>query len=193
MHARHIGASCSLGWRLMVPSSRILQDCHRLIDITSHLDPSAYHLPSIANEHGTSCLALPEHPKCFPITQFDHGSTSADPDTPEVAPYKDKPIRQVIKQQPLVSGARSIMLRWPDGMQHAVFFTDQVCHDVQTGRPEFTWHVERLGVQPAQCENPPAGLFRSVEFMNLEKYNAFSRRMRGQEGGATKAWWRGML
>ncbi|KAL8725265.1 MAG: hypothetical protein Q9166_007467 [cf. Caloplaca sp. 2 TL-2023] len=112
-------------------------------------------------------------------------------DLPELSSYKDKLIRQAQEQQILNSGARSVT--WPDEMQYTVFFTDEVCHGIQTGRPEFTWHVERFGVQIAQCESSPTGLFRSVEFMTPEEYDAFSRRMRGQDGETINAQWRGIL
>ncbi|KAL8763979.1 MAG: hypothetical protein Q9194_007215 [Teloschistes cf. exilis] len=84
-------------------------------------------------------------------------------------------------------------LRWPDGIQHAVFYTDDVCHNVQVGRPEFTWHVERLGTQAVQCESPPAGLFKSVEFMEAEEYEEFSKRMRGQDAPGSEARWRSII
>ncbi|KAL8995608.1 MAG: hypothetical protein Q9169_004682 [Polycauliona sp. 2 TL-2023] len=125
--------------------------------------------------------------KCFPISHPDDDMLSADAPVSEASPYKEKPIRQAQEQQLLVRGARSISLRWPDEMQHAVFFTDGVCNAIQTGRPEFTWHVERLGTHIAQCESPPAGLFRSVEFMTPKEYAAFSRRMRSPDGEMAKA------
>lgn len=42
------------------------------------------------------------------------------------------------------------MLRWPDGMQHAVFFVDAGCKVVGSGESE-GWHVERLGTTREGC------------------------------------------
>ncbi|KAL8946191.1 MAG: hypothetical protein Q9222_007382 [Ikaeria aurantiellina] len=159
-----------------------------------HLDPTGSDLTLSTSEEGIiSCSPVQHNAKCFPIWQTGDDSMEAQTDSRDPTPYKAKPIRQAPEQQTLSSGARSIGLRWPNDMQHAVFYTDQACHNVDTGRPEVTWHVERFGSQVAQCESPPAGLFRSVEFMGSEEYEAFSRKMRGQDGTDTKAKWKGVL
>lgn len=77
-------------------------------------------------------------------------------------------------------------------MQHAVFFTNGACRDAR-GRLEFTWHVERLGTQTAQCESLPAGLFKLVEYMAPSEYETFSRKMREHDGAVAEARWRGIL
>lgn len=158
-----------------------------------HLDPTGSHLQAADFEHGISCLAAPHNTKCFPISNSDGSSLDSTLRETEVQKYKEKPIRQAPEQQILSSGPRSITLRWPDAMQHALFFTDEVCHDIEAGRPEFTWHVERLQTQVAQCESPPAGLFKSVEFMSQWDYDAFSSRMRRQDGEKSRTPWRGIV
>ena len=144
------------------------------------------------SQQGFSCSALPQNPRCFPISQPESAPSDPEIEPRDEIPYKSRPIRQAPIQQTLASGPRSITLRWPDEMQHAVFFTDQSCHE-EIGRPEVTWHVERLGIGAAQCESPPAGLFKSVEFMKPGEYEAFSRKMREQDGTEARARWRGIL
>ncbi|KAI4157535.1 MAG: hypothetical protein LQ342_008203 [Letrouitia transgressa] len=140
-----------------------------------------------------SCTSTPHNTKCFPIALHSQSSYNTKLELRDTKAYKNRPIRQAPEQQILGDGARSISLRWPDEMRHAVFFTDEACHDVQSGRPEFTWHVQRTRTQVAQCESPPAGLFKSVEFMRQEEYEIFSRRMRGQDEGVEKTKWRGVF
>ncbi|KAL8721463.1 MAG: hypothetical protein Q9225_001875 [Loekoesia sp. 1 TL-2023] len=150
-----------------------------------HLELAGSELTLAESEQGLSCPAIQQNSKCFPIWQAGDDTSDVDLEPRYVTPYKNKPIRQAPEQQTLAAGARSISLRWPDEMQHAVFYTDKACHDVRVGRPEFTWHVERFATQIAQCESPPAGLFKSVEFMNQGEYEAFSRKMRGQDREVT--------
>ncbi|KAI4180936.1 MAG: hypothetical protein L6R41_006927 [Letrouitia leprolyta] len=157
-----------------------------------HIEPIDSKPGPIESEEGISCPAIQKNAKCFRIWQGDDESSEPNHEPRDTTPYKARPIRQAPEQQTLAVGARSISLRWPDRMQHAVFFSDEECHGAGAGRPEFTWHVERLEAQVAQCESPPAGLFRSVEFMKQGDYDAFSRKMRGQDGQVTKAPWKGI-
>ncbi|KAL8731062.1 MAG: hypothetical protein Q9181_004449 [Wetmoreana brouardii] len=159
--------------------------CGRLTNLYSHLESASTDSPVQTSEQGLSCPAVSHNSRCFPIWQSSNEPSDSALEPRDLTPYKVRPVRQAPIQQTFALGPRSITLRWPDDMQHAVFFTDETCHDVQVGRPEFTWHVERLGIQIAQCESPPAGLFRSVEFMRSEEYEAFSRRMRRQDGLST--------
>ncbi|KAL9577954.1 MAG: hypothetical protein Q9203_007270 [Teloschistes exilis] len=159
----------------------------------AHIDSTSSDLAPVSAEAGMSCPAVSHNSKCFPIWQRDAESFDSAFGSRDETPYKTRPIRQAPVQQTLTLGPRSISLRWPDGIQHAVFYTDDVCHNVQVGRPEFTWHVERLGTQAVQCESPPAGLFKSVEFMEAEEYEEFSKRMRGQDAPGSKARWRSII
>lgn len=159
----------------------------------SHLETIGSELSLPKLKQGHSCPATSHSTKCFPIWQPDDAPSVKGLRQRKVTPYKAKPIRQAPEQQTVIAGPRSVSLRWPDEMQHAVFFTDDACNDMQKGRPEYSWHVERFETQVVHCESPPAGLFRSVEYMRQEEYEAFSRRMRGQVDDATKIKWRGLL
>ncbi|KAL8746364.1 MAG: hypothetical protein Q9190_001606 [Brigantiaea leucoxantha] len=143
--------------------------------------------------HPLSCSSTPQNTKCYPISKHQAPLEETDLELQDTDSYKNRPVRQAPEQQILSTGARSISLRWPEGMQHAVFFTDEACHSVGSGRPEYTWHVQRIDQQAVQCESPPAGLFKSVEFMRQHEYDTFSRRMRGQVDGFKKARWRDLL
>ncbi|KAI4208438.1 MAG: hypothetical protein LQ349_009722, partial [Xanthoria aureola] len=184
-HAKYPAASCSHD--VSAPIVAWVGDsCHL------HLDPTGSHLQAADFEHGISCLAAPYNTKGFPISSSDGSSLDSALTEIEVPKYKERPIRQAQEQQILSSGPRSITLRWPDPTQHALFFIDEVCHHIEAGRPEFTWHVEGLQTQVAPCESPPAGLFRSVEFLNQWDYDVFSSRMRRQDGETSRTRWRGI-
>lgn len=56
------------------------------------------------------------------MTQFRNPLLDSSIESQDTTPYKDRPVRQAPEQQTRIAGARSVSLRWPDGMQHAVFF-----------------------------------------------------------------------
>jgi hypothetical protein len=86
-----------------------------------------------------------------------------------------------------------VTLSWPDGMKHAIFFTDDACQELSIRRPGVSWHVERHETQSKQCEDFPEGLFKSIEFMRQDEYEIFSKRMQGEDDGVGGATWRGIF
>ena len=88
--------------------------------------------------------------------------------------------------------ASSVTLRWPDAMQHAIFYTDAGCESIAEAEMEATWHVERLGTTSEQCVNVPQGRWRSIEFMRGDEWVFWQKRRIGEENGV--GWgWRGVL
>ncbi len=108
--------------------------------------------------------------------------------------YKTQPfLRTSTVQVSLGFQALSVTLSWPDGMKHAIFFTDDACQELSIRRPGVSWHVERHETQSKQCEDFPEGLFKSIEFMRQDEYEIFSKRMQGEDDGVGGATWRGIF
>jgi len=96
-----------------------------------------------------SPLSCPRHPnnsKCYPIweTELSDEEKSESRDPSSLLDYKIQPILRTSSQHPFLGfKARSVTLSWPDGMKHAIFFTDDSCQELLIRRPDVLWHVER--------------------------------------------------
>ena len=92
----------------------------------------------------------------------------------------------------LGSDALSVTLRWPDAMQHAIFYFDAGCKSIAEAEIEATWHVERVGTTGEQCVSVPQGKWKSIEFMRGDEWFFWERRRKGEVDGV--GWgWRGVL
>ncbi|KAM0800227.1 hypothetical protein BDR22DRAFT_908707 [Usnea florida] len=150
-----------------------------------------------------SCPSTPRNNKCFPITE--KLSTAADPATlpSKWADLSDQEALPEWQQQELRrklspssrrrqrSGslpsssspttinykARSVSLRWPDEMTHAVFFLDDGCEYLDDWRQGEVSHVARRTGSGEQCVAVGLGGFwGSVEFMREEEWVAWRER-----------------
>lgn len=146
-----------------------------------------------------SPLSCPRHPnnsKCYPIweTELSDEEKSESRDPSSLLDYKIQPILRTSSQHPFLGfKVRSVTLSWPDGMKHAIFFTDDSCQELSIRRPDVLWHVERYETQSKQCQSIPEGLFKSIEFMRQDEYEIFMKRMQGKDDGIGGASWRGIF
>ena len=68
---------------------------------------------------------------------------------------------------PSAYNAKSVTLKWPDRMRHAVFYTDDRCQVTDAESGEIVgWHVEREGLRGEDCVGvEQQGWWGSVELM----------------------------
>lgn len=81
-------------------------------------------------------------------------------------------------------------------MQHAVFYIDAGCQDVEQelAAEGQVWHVERVGTTREQCVAlPHERRWASVEFMRGDEWSVFDLRRRGEDDGVGGWGWRGLL
>ncbi|KAL8937049.1 MAG: hypothetical protein Q9211_003887 [Gyalolechia sp. 1 TL-2023] len=177
-----------------------------------HLGPMVPEPVLPESDQGLSCPAVQQNMKCFPIWQGGDRSSEANHEQRDEldqslfdgqircnTPYslrtknamalgwgdQNLPVRQFL-EDPLPEAPHTTFCKKCLRPVHA--FDEEML----TLKPA-EGHVERFETQIVQCESPPAGLFKSVEFMKQGEYDAFSRRMRRQDGQASESPWRGIL
>ncbi|KAL2047691.1 hypothetical protein N7G274_000733 [Stereocaulon virgatum] len=162
---------------------------------------------STTTAYPLSCPPLIANSKCFPITEPlavpdtpDSGSESSPDPNPNPDPDPEAQAQLELRRRthdpaapsPTAYVARSVSLKWPDRMTHALFFDDRECQTMDTG--VHAWHVERAGLRAEQCVDLSEleGRFGSVEFMRREEWEVWTERRRGRDGDG--GWgWKGLL
>ena len=145
-----------------------------------------------------SCPSTPRNNKCFPITETI--STAPNPATApskwvdlseqsalsewrktELRSRESSSSRRRRRISPSSSPtttkykARSVSLRWPDEMTHAVFYVDEGCEYVDDWRQGEVSHVARRDGKGEQCVKIwNEGVWGSVEFMRDGVWDAWS-------------------
>ena len=144
-----------------------------------------------------SCPSTPRNKKCFPISETI--STAADPATrpSKWADLSDQSALSEWRKMELRSRdssssrrrrrspsssptttrykARSVSLKWPDEMTHAVFYVDEGCEYVDDWRQGEVSYVARQDEVVEQCVKIwNEGVWGSVEFMSECEWEAWS-------------------
>ena len=153
-----------------------------------------------------SCPATSLNTKCFPITEDPsqwEGTLSPslfDSDHDQQVQLELRRLRRrntIPDSPPSAYNPRSVTLKWPDRMRHAVFYTDDRCQVTDTGSGGIVgWHVEREGLRSEECVAvKQEGRWGSVEFMREEEWAVWDKRRRGvNDGIGSRRWgWRGLL
>lgn len=175
------------------------------------LSASAADIPNISTlssstPYPLSCPATSLNTKCFPITEDpSHWEEILSPFI--VDSEHDQQVQLELRRAkkrsttpnstPSAYNARSVTLKWPDRMRHAVFYTDDRCQITDTENGEIVgWHVEREGLRGEECVGvEQQGRWGSVEFMREDEWAVWDRRRRGVDDGVgSGGWgWRGLL
>lgn len=169
-------------------------------------DPTFFTLP---NPYLLSCPPTKLNTKCFPIWEESSDSSAThweelngpkfSTDQQQDTQSELRRRRRIISTDPSspipTTGyeARSVNLKWPDRMMHAIFYIDAGCQDIDDIQAENTWHVEREGTRREQCVGLGAGQWASVEFMRQDEWEVFERRRKGLDDGISGWGWRGLL
>ena len=172
----------------------------------SAADSPDFSTPSTSTPYPLSCPATSLNTKCFPITEDPlHWEDIFSPSLfdSERDPQVQLELRRTRKRntitgsKPSAYNARSVTLKWPDRMRHAVFYMDDRCQVTDTGSGESVrWHIEREGLRSEDCVGfEQEGRWGSVEFMREDEWAVWDRRRRGvDDGSASGGWgWRGLL
>lgn len=159
--------------------------------------------------HRLSCPPTKLNTKCFPIWEESSDSSAVhweELNGPLHHSYQQREAlpelrhrRRYISDDPSAPAtstgyqARSVNLKWPDRMMHAIFYLDAGCQDLDDTRAENVWHVKREGTRREQCFGLGEGQWASVEFMRQDEWEIFDRRRKGMDDGVGGWGWRGLL